>query len=155
MQFDSWIFIVPGPGNPSKEKVQKRHDNISKEAQVDISDPEMDDFKKDSDLDKDHMEEEEDMSEGGIGEEREVDDDSDGQEQLLSTLRKMIDTKKAEEMKSHENMSAHERRVLRVAERARKLEAENMGEKDWHMKGETRAGLLFSQLNIPSSYISF
>lgn len=68
-------------------------------------------------------------------------DDSDGQEMLLSTLRGLVEERKAEETKVLEGMSAHERRVKRMAERARKLEEENMGEKDWHMRGETRAGV--------------
>ncbi|BDA50529.1 probable U3 small nucleolar ribonucleoprotein protein MPP10 at C-terminar half [Coccomyxa sp. Obi] len=37
-------------------------------------------------------------------------------------------------------LSTHERRMARMAERVRALEAENMGDKDWFMRGETSAG---------------
>ena len=39
-------------------------------------------------------------------------------------------------------LSTHERRMARVAERVRALEAQNMGDKDWFMRGETSAGVL-------------
>lgn len=39
-------------------------------------------------------------------------------------------------------LSTHERRMARMAERVRALEAENMGDKDWFMRGETSAGVL-------------
>lgn len=39
-----------------------------------------------------------------------------------------------------EGLSGHERRMLRIAERARKLEQENIGEKEWYMRGEAGAG---------------
>ena len=35
--------------------------------------------------------------------------------------------------------SAHERRMARMAERARRLEEENLGEKEWFMRGEAGA----------------
>ena len=41
---------------------------------------------------------------------------------------------------SGEAMSAHERRVARMAERARALEAQNLVQKDWFMRGEAGAG---------------
>ncbi|CAL8464926.1 g4461 [Coccomyxa elongata] len=37
-------------------------------------------------------------------------------------------------------LSTHERRMARMTERVRALEAENMGDKDWFMRGETSAG---------------
>ena len=98
--------------------------------------------------------EDEDEDEEGIEAEarlngQEEDDDSDGQERLLSTLRGLIDQKKAEEAKQGkymEDMTAHERRQLKIADRARKLEEENMGEKDWHMRGEMRGGNYYSNV---------
>ncbi len=39
------------------------------------------------------------------------------------------------------NLSAHERRMQRMAERARKLEAQNVGDKEWFMRGEADSGL--------------
>lgn len=38
--------------------------------------------------------------------------------------------------------SAHERRMARMAQRARALEAQNMGAKDWTLRGEAHAGAL-------------
>jgi len=61
----------------------------------------------------------------------------------------MLDDKRAEEAGeeagggvagSGGRLSAHEQRVARVAQRARRLEEENMGEKDWFMRGETKSG---------------
>ena len=37
-------------------------------------------------------------------------------------------------------LSAHERRLARVADRARQLEEANIREKDWFMRGEAAAG---------------
>lgn len=38
------------------------------------------------------------------------------------------------------NLSAHERRMQRMAERARRLEEQNVGEKEWFMRGEADSG---------------
>lgn len=38
-------------------------------------------------------------------------------------------------------LSAHERRLQRMAERARKLEEQNVGEKEWFMRGEAGSGV--------------
>ena len=40
------------------------------------------------------------------------------------------------------DLSAHERRMQRMAERARKLEEQNVGDKEWFMRGEADSGLL-------------
>ena len=114
----------------------------------DDEDDELDDdsnenLAKDDDVDEEDEDEEGIEAETRLNEREEEDDDSDGQERLLSTLRGLIDQKKAEEAKqgkSMEDMTAHERRQLKIADRARKLEEENMGEKDWHMRGEMRGG---------------
>lgn len=37
-------------------------------------------------------------------------------------------------------LSSHERRMARMAERARALEAQNMGDKQWFLRGEANAG---------------
>lgn len=63
----------------------------------------------------------------------------------------MLDDKRAEEDAdggpvgaAGGKLSAHEQRVARMAQRARRLEEENMGEKDWFMRGETKAGACLS-----------
>lgn len=43
-----------------------------------------------------------------------------------------------------EKLSAHQRRLLKVAERARRLEEENLGNKEWYMTGEAGAGALLN-----------
>ena len=65
-------------------------------------------------------------------------------EALLGNLQTLLDKKRAEEAglaNGAGGLSAHERRVLRMAETARKLEEENMGDKQWFMKGEAKAGM--------------
>ncbi|EIE20541.1 Mpp10-domain-containing protein, partial [Coccomyxa subellipsoidea C-169] len=37
-------------------------------------------------------------------------------------------------------LSTHERRMARMAERVQALEAQNMGDKEWFMRGEAKAG---------------
>ena len=69
----------------------------------------------------------------------------DARKALLGDLQVLLDKKRAEEGGARgktdlEGLSAHERRVLRMAERARKLEEENMGQKQWFMRGEAKAG---------------
>jgi len=69
--------------------------------------------------------------------------------QLLGTLQRMLDDKRAEEGAGGEGdeteeagrkLSGHEQRLARMGQRARRLEEENMGEKDWFMRGETKSG---------------
>ena len=43
-------------------------------------------------------------------------------------------------MQEAQALSAHERRLQRMAERARKLEEQNVGEKEWFMRGEAGSG---------------
>ena len=78
----------------------------------------------------------------------------DAREALLGSLQTLLDKKRAEEAglgdkQDVEGLSAHERRVLRMAERARKLEEENMGDKQWFMRGEAKAGEDTCHLQAP------
>lgn len=45
--------------------------------------------------------------------------------------------------KPPEKLSGHERRVQRMANRAQMLEAQNLAEKEWFMRGEAAAGDFF------------
>ena len=49
-----------------------------------------------------------------------------------------------------QQLSSHERRVARMAERARALEAQNMGDKQWFLRGEANAGA--PQTLVPAQY---
>ena len=46
-----------------------------------------------------------------------------------------------ERMQEARALSAHERRMQRMAERARRLEEQNVGEKEWFMRGEAGSGV--------------
>lgn len=76
---------------------------------------------------------------------------------LMEGLQTLLEQKRAEEAGAQglskadqSSMSAHERRVARMAERARKLEEENLGEKQWFMRGEAKAGVQPSSSLAPS-----
>ena len=84
-------------------------------------------------------------SQGDVLEEAEEEEEGGARDALLGSLQNLLDKKRAEEAgvslaHGDAQMTAHERRLLRVSERARKLEEENMGEKQWFMQGEARAG---------------
>lgn len=94
---------------------------------------------------------EEEGSEAGSDEDQDLEIDegeADAREALMGSLQNLLDQKRAEEAGGKgtptaadiAGMSAHERRVARMADRARKLEEENLGEKQWFMRGEARAG---------------
>ena len=58
-------------------------------------------------------------------------------------------------MQEARNLSAHERRMQRMAERARKLEAQNVGDKEWFMRGEADSGLcLYSMLSTARALLT-
>lgn len=103
----------------------------------------------DEEEDVDSLNMEEQLGDGSIEAEEDGDLEEPASEEarkaLLGNLQVLLDKKRAEEAGSGEKtdlegLSAHERRVLRMAERARKLEEENMGEKQWFMRGEAKAG---------------
>ena len=97
---------------------------------------------------------EEDLDEASAEEEGEEDKDLEAlggpdseaaREALLGNLQVLLERRRREEAGGGgktdlEGLSAHERRVLRMAERAHKLEEENMGVKQWFMRGEAKAG---------------
>ena len=81
-------------------------------------------------------------------------EDAEARAALLGSLQSMLDQKKAEEAGGLSTMSAHERKVARMAERASKLEEENMGEKQWFLRGEARAGMPVRLINASSLHCS-
>ena len=134
-----------GPANKQQPTLAANGKAKQKAAELDdLSDFEMDASDEEADgADTqlgDDDEEEEDIGPANRSEADDEADDSDGQEQLLSTLRSLIDQKKEEEAKGQTSKTAHELRQARIAEKARRLEEENMMAKDWHMRGEVRAG---------------
>ena len=53
------------------------------------------------------------------------------------------------------SLSAHERRMQRMAERARRLEQQNVGEKEWFMRGEAGSGARLQPSGLSSqSFVS-
>lgn len=127
----------PTPAANGKVKRKAAELNDLSDFEMDASDEEADGA--DTQLGDDDGEEE-DAGPANRSEADDEADDSDGQEQLLSTLRSLIDQKKEEEAKGQTSKTAHELRQARIAEKARRLEEENMMAKDWHMRGEVRAG---------------
>ena len=47
-----------------------------------------------------------------------------------------------------QSLSAHERRMQRMAERAQRLEQQNVGEKEWFMRGEAASGARLQQSDL-------
>lgn len=70
-------------------------------------------------------------------------EDEEGEEEMEDEEEDLDDGQlgcKAADGKLSEPMSAHERRMKRMAERAKVLEQRNIGDKEWFMQGETHAG---------------
>ena len=53
-----------------------------------------------------------------------------------------------------QNLSAHERRMQRMAERAQRLEQQNVGEKEWFMRGEAGSGARLKHSDLSSQSLS-